>query len=606
MPINLLSAKSLDSDVPDKPLVFVVEGRYQNWIKPIILLECLNKEYDAVCLDGPATRTDWYTKIHPQRYVPALIDNSMGKRVTSWDSSQILMYLASTYDVEKAWCGSTVAEELEIGNWLTFETASLGPTAKYWVWYAIRKPEDKNPKAQEKMLNDLRVQYGIIEKHLSQPGQEFIGLKDRPTIADIAIYPFADDPTMARMGIDKNDFPALKAWSERFAEIPGVKKAYDEMDSRKEAAERLLAETPLIDGHNDFPYMIRGWHLGKVGDVDARQMAIAHTDLDRLRMGRVGGVFWSAYVPCPKENASNNFSTDVYYQSLRETLQQIDIIHTLVERYPDALEITRSSAEVWKAFGSGRVASLIGVEGLHQIANSASVLRNFHRLGVRYVTLTHDSNNLYADSTNAAAPHHGGLSQQGVEMIQEMNRIGMIVDLSHTSIEVQKQALSISKAPVIFSHSSWFVDSPYPLPDEVLDLLRTNGGVFMVSFLRKLTDADEPTLARVADHIQHVGERIGYEHVGIGSDFDGTMQTPDGLGDVSRFPFLIAELLRRGISDESVKDIAGRNVLRVMDEVQRVSGELMRNGARMLHNDIEPIWDEKVREEVKRVRGVVE
>jgi membrane dipeptidase len=139
-----------------------------------------------------------------------------------------------------------------------------------------------------------------------------------------------------------------------------------------------------------------------------------------------------------------------------------------------------------------------------------------------------------------------------------------------------------------------------------LDLLRTNGGVFMVSFLRKLTDADEPTLARVADHIQHVGERIGYEHVGIGSDFDGTMQTPDGLEDVSRFPFLIAELLRRGVPDESVKDLAGRNVLHVMDEVQRVSAELMRNDAKMLHDDIEPIWDEKVREEVKRVRGIVE
>ncbi|KAL6862020.1 membrane dipeptidase domain-containing protein [Trichoderma novae-zelandiae] len=602
MPINPLSAKSLDLDVPDKPLIFVVDGRYQNWIKPIILLECLNKEYDAVCLDGPATRTDWYTRIHPQKYVPALIDSSMGKRVTSWDSSQILVYLASKYDVEKAWSGSTLAEELEIGNWLTFETASLGPTAKYWVWYAIRKPEDKNPKAQEKMLTDLRVQYDIIDKHLSQPGQEFIGLKDRPTIADIAIYPFADDPTMARMGLDKNDFPALKAWSERFAQIPGPS------DHHLVRAEQLLAETPLIDGHNDFPYMIRGWHSGKVGDVDARHMAVAHTDLDRLRMGHVGGVFWSAYVPCPKENSANDFSTNVHYESLRETLQQIDIIHTLVERYPDALQIARSSKEVWEAFRSGRVASLIGVEGLHQIANSASVLRNLHRLGVRYVTLTHDSNNLYADSTNAAAPHHGGLSEQGVEMIREMNRIGMIIDLSHTSVQVQRQALSISKAPVIFSHSSCSAVTQHPRnsPDDVLDLLKANGGVFMISFLRKLTDADEPTLARVADHIQHVGDRIGYQHVGIGSDFDGTMQTPVGLEDVSKFPFLIAELLRRGVPDEYVKDIAGRNVLRVLDDVQRVSADLMAKGTKMLHDWIEPIWDEEVRGEVKRARGIVE
>ncbi|PTB75337.1 hypothetical protein M440DRAFT_55674 [Trichoderma longibrachiatum ATCC 18648] len=373
-------------------------------------------------------------------------------------------------------------------------------------------------------------------------------------------------------------------------------------------AERLLAETPLIDGHNDFPYMIRGWHLGKVGDVDARQMPVAHTDLDRLRTSRVGGVFWSAYVPCPKENSVNDFSTEVHYESLRETLQQIDIIHTLAERYPDALQIARSSKEVWEAFKSGRVASLVGVEGLHQIANSASVLRNFHRLGVRYVTLTHDSNNLYADSTNAAAPYHGGLSEKGVEMIQEMNRIGMIIDLSHTSVQVQRQALSISKAPVIFSHSSCSAVTQHPRnsPDDILDMLKMNGGVFMISFLRKLTDADEPTLARVADHIQHVGERIGYEHVGIGSDFDGTMQTATGLEDVSRFPFLIAELLRRGVPDESVKAIAGRNVLRVLDRVQQVSVELMAGGMEMLHDRIEPIWDEKVRDEVKRVRGIVE
>ncbi|KAH6603982.1 membrane dipeptidase GliJ [Trichoderma cornu-damae] len=174
--------------------------------------------------------------------------------------------------------------------------------------------------------------------------------------------------------------------------------------------------------------MIRGWHSGRIGDVDAHRMAISHTDLTRLRIGCVGGVFWSAYVPCPKENSANDFSTDVHYESLRATMQQIDVIHTLVERYPDDLRLARTSVEVWEAFRSGRIASLIGIEGLHQVANSASVLRNLYRLGVRYVTLAHDSNNLYADSTiyqNAAAAHHGGLSEKGVEMIREMNRIGM-------------------------------------------------------------------------------------------------------------------------------------------------------------------------------------
>lgn len=157
----------------------------------------------------------------------------------------------------------------------------------------------------------------------------------------------------------------------------------------------------MLDGHNDFPYMIRGWHLGRVGDteVDAGDMPIAHTDITRLQKGRVGGVFWSAYVPCPEANTSNDFSTDHHYESLRATIQQIDIIHLLAERYPRDLSLARTSAEVWDAFKSGRVASLVGVEGLHQIANSASALRNFARLGVRYVTLTHDSNNLYADAT---------------------------------------------------------------------------------------------------------------------------------------------------------------------------------------------------------------
>nr|A0A1U9YI21.1 RecName: Full=Glutathione S-transferase verG; AltName: Full=Verticillin biosynthesis cluster protein G [Clonostachys rogersoniana]AQZ42166.1 putative glutathione S-transferase [Gliocladium sp.] len=236
MPINKFSARSLDNDVPNKPLIFVMEGRYQNWIKPIMLLECLEIDYDAACIDGPTTRTDWFTRLHPQRYVPAMIDVEDGQRVSSWDSSQMLQYLSNKYDAKRMWNGHNAAENLEICNWLTFETASLGPTAKYWVWYALRQGEEQNPKAQQKMYNDLRVQYSILDKHLAQPGQNWVGLKDRPTIADLAIYPFADDPTMARMGIDKKDFPSLKAWSEALSKVPGVAKAYAELDSRKEIA----------------------------------------------------------------------------------------------------------------------------------------------------------------------------------------------------------------------------------------------------------------------------------------------------------------------------------------------------------------------------------
>ncbi|RYP29371.1 hypothetical protein DL767_006757 [Monosporascus sp. MG133] len=294
----------------------------------------------------------------------------------------------------------------------------------------------------------------------------------------------------------------------------------------------------------------------------------------------------------PGPNASNDFSTEAHYESLRATMQQIDIIYSLLELYPHDLGLARTSGEVWDVFRSGRVASLIGIEGLHQIANSAGVLRNFHRLGVRYITLTHDSNNLYADATGNKSPASADH--------------GRIVDLSHTSVAVQKQVLRISTAPVIFSHSSCSAVTKHPRnsPDEVLDMLKVNGGVFMITFLRKLTDADQPTLERVADHVQHVGDRIGYKHVGIGSDFDGTMQTASGLEDVSKFPMLIADLLRRGVPEQSIRDLVGLNVLRVLDAVEEVSVRMKKGEEKMLHDVFEPIWDEKTREEVKQVRGV--
>ncbi|KAK7178674.1 membrane dipeptidase [Paraphaeosphaeria sporulosa] len=350
--------------------------------------------------------------------------------------------------------------------------------------------------------------------------------------------------------------------------------------------------------------MIRGWHLGRINDpdVDVEDMPIAHTDITRLRKGCVGGVFWSAYVPC----AENDFSMAAHYDSLHATLQQIDLIHCITEKYSHAIGLAQTSQDVWDIFKSGRVAGLIGVEGLHQIANSASVLRNFRRLGVRYITLTHDSNNLYADATNSREPAHQGLSEKGVAIVQEMNRVGMIIDLSHTSGATQKQVLAISKAPVIFSHSSCSALTKHPRnsPDEVLDALKENGGVFMVTFLRKLTDATDPTLLKVADHIQHVGDRIGYEHVGIGSDFDGTMQTASGLDDVSKFPYLIAELLRRGIEEKFVRGLAGLNLMRVLDKVDAVSLNKLKEKADILLDRIEPVWDEKIRAEVRAVRGI--
>ncbi|KAK7229878.1 hypothetical protein V2G26_002048 [Clonostachys chloroleuca] len=369
---------------------------------------------------------------------------------------------------------------------------------------------------------------------------------------------------------------------------------------------KLLQDVPLIDGHNDFPYFLRGWYPDQVNTVDCQHMPIAHTDLERLSQGRVGGVFWSAYVPCPDANASNDFSVDVHHQCLRETLQQIDIIHGLIERYPKNLGLATTSTEVWNVFKSGRVASLIGVEGLHQIANSPGVMRNFHRLGVRYITLTHDSNNLYADSTNSAGPFHRGLSADGISMVKEMNRVGMIVDLSHTSIATQKDVLAVSKAPVIFSHSSCssVTEHPRNSPDDVLDMLQRNGGVFMITFIRKSTDSINPCLERVADHVQHVGDRIGYDHVGIGSDFDGVMQTTSGLDDVSKFPLLIAELLRRRVSEQSIQKMIGLNMLRVMDAVEQVSTAMKEAEEEVLSDTFEEIWDNKVQEEVTKTRGV--
>ncbi|KAL4969534.1 dipeptidase gliJ [Aspergillus stella-maris] len=363
---------------------------------------------------------------------------------------------------------------------------------------------------------------------------------------------------------------------------------------------RILKEVPLIDGHNDFPYMIRGWLRNNIDnhrDV-LYDMPIGHTDIKRIQQGCLGGQFWSAYVPCPKPGKQAD--------ELQQTLQQIDVIHRLIETFPDVLRFAASADEIWSCFRTGRVASLIGVEGLHQIGDSPAALRMLYRLGVRYVTLTHNCHNWWADAANISPPLHGGLSKDGEKMVREMNRIGMIIDLSHTSHETQSQVLQLSEAPVIYSHSSIYTLTPHArnTTDSNLNLLASKNGLIMISFLRGLTtpDSADATLPAVLDHILYAGERIGYDHVGIGSDFDGMLTGPEGLSDVSCYPALVAGLLERGVDEGDVKKVLGFNVIRVLREVEEVKGRLEkagrgedRRGMEVLSDEIEEVWDEELK-----------
>ncbi|KAK2794719.1 hypothetical protein FQN52_007489 [Onygenales sp. PD_12] len=335
----------------------------------------------------------------------------------------------------------------------------------------------------------------------------------------------------------------------------------------------------IADGHNDFPIFIR-----EVYDNDIYQKnfsdgkLLGQVDFPRLRKGGIRGQFWSVYVGCPAN--TTDFSDETYSKSVHDTFQQIDLVHRLATEFPEHLKIVSSSSEVWANFAnSDTISSLIGVEGLHQIGNSASILRMYHRLGVRYVTLTHSCHNKYADSATPEQPLHNGLSPAGEAMVREMNRLGMIVDLAHVSADTMRHALRVSSAPVLFSHSSSYAMCAHPrnVPDDVLLELKRNGGVVMITFFPEYTRCDDSakaSLADVADHIEHVGKLIGYEHVGLGSDFDGMLNVVSGLEDVSKYPDLIEELLRRGVEEADLIGLVGKNVLRVLkgveDEAERL------------------------------------
>jgi membrane dipeptidase len=328
------------------------------------------------------------------------------------------------------------------------------------------------------------------------------------------------------------------------------------------------------------------------------------TDLPGLRAGGVGGQFWSVYVP-------SDLPPD---QAVTQTLEQIDALHELVRSHPDRLELARTADDVERISANGSVASMIGVEGGHCIGCSLGTLRVLARLGAGYLTLTHNDDTPWADSATGEHPH-GGLTRFGEEVVRELNRCGVLVDLSHVSDDTMHQAIAVSEAPTIFSHSSCraLCDVTRDVPDDVLELVGRTDGVVMVTFVPSFTTRDgavvnaaaweearrlraqhvdapavrvamdewfrshpDPpaTIADVADHVDHVRDVAGIDHVGIGSDFDGTESMPEGLGDVSCYPALFAELARRGYSDEALMKVAGRNVLRVMREAERVAAIL--------------------------------
>ena len=333
--------------------------------------------------------------------------------------------------------------------------------------------------------------------------------------------------------------------------------------------ERILSRVPLIDGHNDLPGQIRDIQTpeGDVGLYDLRQATSGDTDIPRLRQGLVGAQFWSVHV-----NVENPAPA-------KQQLEQIDIAHRIFETYPDELEFAGSASDIQRIFGAGKIASLLGIEGGHVIENSLGALRAFYRAGVRYMGLTHFSNTDWADSSTDEVVNDG-LSPFGEEVVREMNRMGMLVDLAHTSPATMSDALNLAEAPVIFSHAGAqaLADHPRNVPDSILRRLTENGGVVMQVFYPPYISADDSvaSISDVADHIEHIRTVAGINHVGIGSDFDGIPTYVEGLEDVSTFPALFMELARRGWTDEELSKLAGENLLRVMRETEAVAMRLQR------------------------------
>ncbi|MDE0759035.1 MAG: dipeptidase [Pseudomonadales bacterium] len=383
-------------------------------------------------------------------------------------------------------------------------------------------------------------------------------------------------------------------------------------DELSQRVTRVLKTTPLIDGHNDIPWQYRVRAKNHLNQLDlaadlSKLEKPTHTDIPRLRQGLVGGLFWSVYVPV------GEYGGDA--QDVQTVMEQIDLVKRMVDRYSADFEMAYDASQVREIHSRGKIASLIGMEGGHSIHNSLATLRMLYDLGARYMTLTHSKGLLWADSATDEA-RHDGLTAFGEQVVLEMNRIGMLVDLSHVSAASMRDALRVSRAPVIFSHSSAYTVTQHArnVPDDVLQTVARRDGIVMVNYLTsyvsepmrlhrikyeqhrdsissqsdpeqletamKIWQQQHPapvvTLADVADHIDHIRQIAGIDHIGLGADYDGMPPGPVGLEDVSTYPALLRELLARGYSDEDIAKIAGDNILRVLSQAETVAKQMQK------------------------------
>jgi len=354
--------------------------------------------------------------------------------------------------------------------------------------------------------------------------------------------------------------------------IRAGKKGYDNLPTDPyQRALALLTLYPLIDGHNDLPYRYRQDYNDAVWNVScdlSQNCPDFHTDIPRARAGGLGAQFWSVYTACSTQ----------YKDSTRQTMEQIDNVYKLIQRYNATFQLALTADDIQAAFNAGKIASLIGIEGGHTIDSSLGALRMFYKLGARYMTMTHSCNTPWADSCSVP-PQHNGLTPFGETVVREMNRLGMLVDLSHVSVTAMHAILNITQSPVYYSHSSAYAlcNASRNVPDDVLVRVAANGGVVSVNFYSGFivcTDSPPGNISDVANHIDHMVNVMGVEHVGIGADYDGVSTLPYGLEDVTGYPRLFAELYRRGYSDSDVIAIAGGNTLRVLRANEAVARAL--------------------------------